>query len=156
MKIYKSGRIVINKTDRIKRRLIVFTKYAIDYDANKWFVQYINDHDIDSLEAETVLQDILKYFADERNETDASILDVFTFTTDNKLQQGERADSRTYKYTMTGENGQQAVFNEYNGFFYTSKTNQLYVIFEYGDFYCMESIFPLAAYLLIQADITEG
>lgn len=152
MKISENGNITWSADDVFFRQVIVFSEKLLDEQVNKWFGEYCKKLNPNrSLYAEE-LEPKTKYI-------NSHLEKKFGFTKSDFgvwiMQSQTRAfyvgDSRPITYTITNGNNEKVIFDHYNGYWYTATETgkeQGLVLFDYGDFYCMGGIFPLATYFV--------
>ena len=164
MKISEDGKVVTwSVNDVFLRQLIVFHEKLLDEQANDWFRKYCLKvrPDKTSLKA-AELEPKRKYICDHLKKKyglEEKDFDVWIMQAQSKEWGNFGNDKEMTKYTIVDNNhiGDKVIFDQYNGYWYTATETgkeQGLVLFDYGDFYCMGAIFPLATYFAMR--VYEG
>ena len=142
-----------SKRDIFNRKFIMMNSKLVDEAANNWFRSYLRrykDININTLETvepdrlEQIRKKALDHFAEYGLTDENSGVYLMTCSSlDTTTDKGER------KYTLKNRKGEQMIFSSFNGYWYESEDHPEFIFFDYGDFYCMSAVFPLAytAYL---------
>lgn len=153
MKI-SDGHIIVTEHDVIIRHLILFHEKLLDESANQWFREYCKENtkfnDFMEVDTDSVNDDYVnKYLQEHFNFSDKDF-GVWLLKS-RVIEIG--LDRASLNFTVTGDAG-KVVFDSYNGFWYTATKTGIehhLVLFDYGDFYCLGNVFPLATYFVLCA-----
>lgn len=160
MKISEDGKVVTwNINDVFLRQLIVFSEKLLDEQANDWFRKYyptvrpdktsINAADLEP-KHNYICDHLKKEYGFEEKDFDVWLMEAQSLQKRGDFDN----DEVMTKYTIRDDDrGLKVVFDQYNGYWCTAtKTGkeQGLVLFDYGDFYCMNAIFPLATYFVMR------
>lgn len=156
MKALKDGSFNFKATDVFKRKMIVIPEKLLDEKANAWFKKYISELDPETdMTAPAKREEICSYLKDNFKFNDGHFSVWIIYHTSKPFgNMGETREQATYK--LTDSTGLQTViFDHFNGYWYTAtKTGKEHkvIMFDYGDFYSMVDIFPLAHYFYRAAE----
>ena len=150
-----------SKHDVFKRQFILMSSKLVDEAANNWFrsylMRYYKNVDISSTASRN--KDVQKKLDTIRGKTAALLSEKYGF--------GDRdfdvyimsfssvecePDKSKFSYELSNKNGEKLKFNNYNGYWYECEEHPEYIFFDYGDFYCMGNVFPLATFCVILAN----
>lgn len=160
MKISEDGKeITWSVNDIFLRQLIVFSEKLLDEQANNWFREYCRKVRPDKTSLTAMeLEPKSKYICSRLEKKfgfEEKDFGVWLFQSQSKEWGNFGSDKEMTKYTIKDDKrGLKVVFNQYNGYWYTATEigkEQGLVAFDYGDFYCMGAIFPLATYFVMRA-----
>lgn len=161
MKISEDGKVITwSVNDIFIRQLIVFSAKLLDEQANNWFRAYCRKVRPDKTSLTAMeLEPKSKYICSRLEKKfgfEEKDFGVWIMQSQSKEWGNFGSDKEITKYTITDDNhmGDKVVFDQYNGYWYTATEigkEQGLVLFDYGDFYCMGNIFPLATYFVMRA-----
>lgn len=143
---YINGEWVFEDGDVINRELIVFPEKWLGDAVNAWFKNYYFNHSKDGKVNE-------KY-------VNKRLMDKYGFTKDDfgiwllGVTCSLLVSDKTNGFTITSNKGEKVIFDNFNGLYYTATetgTEFGYVMFDYGDFYCLRNIYPFAVYKYTKA-----
>ena len=149
MKISDNGDLKsFTKYDVFIRQLLVFSKKLLDEDVNLWFREYYKKHldeEVEDFNRKLCnnLQRKYKYRASDYN--------ILIMKAQGLEFSSSKADA-TYSI-KNKKDGEVVKFDTYNGYWYTASDegkDRNLVLFDYGDFYCMGNVFPLATYFVVR------
>jgi hypothetical protein len=150
MKINSEGGITFTKGDVFIRDYIIFSDKLLNEKHNRWFKEWVTIHSDDELDDDKgkaymqVSKELCGYLEKQGyTSDDMSVLKI-------RWKGIDTGDRRKTKFTIIHpKTGQKVKFDHYNGYWYTAtetgKDAHL-VMFEWGDFYSMGSIFPIVAF----------
>ena len=154
MKALKDGSIKFKATDVFHRKLIVIPEKLLDEKANAWFNTYISKLDPDT-EMNTKHEEICGHLK-EKFGFHTGHFAVWLMWKVSKPFGNMGNDKEHTQYTLTDQaDGKKIVFDHYNGYWYTATkegADEELIMFDYGDFYCMHEIFPLANYFVAKCE----
>ena len=160
MKISEDGKIVTwSVNDVFLRQLIVFHEKLLDEQANNWFRKYCQKVRPDKTALKAAeLEPKHKYICNHLKKKygfEERDFGVWLMQAQSKEWGNFGNDKEMTNYTIVDDGrGLKVIFNQYNGYWYTATETgkeQELVLFDYGDFYCMGAIFPLATYFVMRA-----
>lgn len=151
MRIIKERNVVQFREDDIfYRQLIIFSEKLIDESVNDWFRDYIKELSPNtdmSLKREEICSHLQEHFGFSENDFGVWLLPV---KSEGFGGYGKSKAESSYKISnSTGD--KSIIFDKYNGFWYTATEtgkDEGLILFDYGDWYCMYGIFPLANYFV--------
>ena len=158
MKISKDGVITYSDHDVFIRHLIVFSDKLLNEEANNWFGEYCKKISPDKPLTATDLEPKRKYICShlkKKYNFEDNDFGVWLFQASSRGFGNVGNDRKNATYSIKDANhmGDRVAFDHYNGYWYTATetgTEQGLVLFDYGDFYCMGGIFPLATYFVMR------
>ena len=151
MKITDEGMITFSKGDLFIRDYIIFSDKLLNEKQNKWFRNWVDKHSGDELgtddeqQAYSIVSKELCGYLQKQGFTDddMNVLKI-------RWKGIDTGDRRKTKFTIIHpKTGQKVKFDHFNGYWYTATeigSNAHLVMFEWGDFYSMGSIFPIVAF----------
>ena len=159
MKISGDGVVTWSVNDVFLRQLIVFHEKLLDEQANNWFRKYCQKVRPDKTALQAAeLEPKHKYICDylkKKYGFEERDFGVWIMQSQSKERGNFGNDKEMAKYTIVDHNhtDDKVIFDQYNGYWYTATETgkeQGLVLFDYGDFYCMGAIFPLATYFVMR------
>ena len=148
MRIDNNGVMIFTKNDVIIRHLIIFSEKLLDEKVNDWFRDFLQQNkDVDMGSEEDIKNTICQCLIDKFNFNDD---DFGVIMLNINSIDGDRG---FFNYTITHQTKDNKTinFDNYNGYWYTAtKQGAEYhlVLFDYGDFYCLGNVFPLATFFV--------
>ena len=156
-----SGTIItFSYHDVFKRQFILMSSKLIDEEYNNWFRTYLKRYkNVDISTSGARQEDNFKRIELIKSRCTKLLSEKFGFgefdynvaiiefkgtdITPNKSQR---------EYTIKNRNGNSLTFHNFNGYWFECDNHPEYVFFDYGDFYCMGDVLPLATFFVIIAN----
>lgn len=146
---YENGIWTFNKYDVIRKHLIVFSEKLLDEQVNDWFRKYYarnqkHDPEVEDFDRR-LCNNLKKKFGFTAKDWGVWLM---------QAQYSHFFERVNKRYTITSSKGKEVIFDNYNGLWYTATetgAGEHLVMFDYGDFYGLGSVFPLATYFVIRA-----
>lgn len=146
-----------SKHDLFRRKYIMMSSKLVNESVNNWFRSYLRrykdldllDTDIDYKKLEQLRERAAVHLASKFNLSDDDLCAflIYDRTVDTTFDKYSR--SYNLKNFRTGETMK---FTKYNGYWFECGDNSDFIFFDYGDFYCMSEVFPLAYFCYICAE----
>ena len=148
-----------SKHDVFKRQFILMSSKLIDESVNNWFRSYLMRYykDVDISTKGIKDKETEKKFTQIKEKSTKVLMDKYGFTDkDFNIALMEfrgvevSPDKSKTSYTLNNEKlGITLKFDYFNGYWYESADHPEYAFFDYGDFYCMGDVLPLATFYVI-------
>ena len=143
----QTGAVIFGENDIFHRELIMLSQKLLDNSVNDYFRTYYKEHCTagSKLLTEEQDQEFISYLEEHFNFTGDDL-----FLTAVEIRSCNIASETNCKYKLRSAMGEQVLFDKHNGYWYESSDGDKYALFDYGNFYCMEQVLPLAYYFYLK------